>query len=1124
MLRSRLVLHVAALAGALSLAIGGAAVPASAGTGSIVIDGVFAPASEPGLLAIQIEATSPITSLTAHLYNSSQAKVLDLNSGDFTLTAGGSTDGVWTVTSAITQGQLGLGTYQVTVDATDQGGDSVTGASAGSFAFLIVPTVTLTSSPAVLSFARPSVTVSGTVTGRYPDGSDKPLADQPVTIFGSVRSWNTVTDSAGDYSLTLTPSLQDVLTASVPPSATVSSAASPRVGLNDQVSDVAVHVRLSTASANYGQPVTMSGTAQYQLDGIWKPLPNTAIDIIGVDFYSDSHHHVAAKTNASGQFSARLPSVPSATWTAEVASNQYLAGSGGSPGPYPSFAPNSAFLTVRIPTQIASPRVSFTPVGDISVRGCLEAAPPLRSDRTLPIPSSGPTAQLQFSRTAKGPWQNVGVMNHAGPAGCAATGLGGEFPSAVLSGYYRLSYPGDALFEPSVSAVRHAATARTKVTGFDVSPRSVAGHGRITVSGRLDQQAKGWRGLGRALIKVLIRPQGSSKWYWYKKLHTTASGRFRVSFADPVSGDWAALYVGDSTHLETVSKAIHVTATGTAAAGSAAAHVSFPADRQERVPARPAGGAGRIVGTPAAPAAGTITVTASSPTTSVGLLSLAFNSTTPVSGFTAHIVTSHGTDVLDLPESDFSRTSGSASVGTWTLTTPISEQQLALGGYQVTVDATNSGGTSISGSPAGTLDFVTVPTITLKATPATIGYAHPTVTLSGTVTGLRPDGSQGPLAGETVFVLGSSYSGITDASGNYSIAVAYMGTYSVYVQGTDTGYATSPSVTVSGHATQTALTAKLSTTKTSFGRTVTVSGTLTYKPGSTWVPLAGAQVVIADAGYPQNAPITNSAGHYSATFTAIGAGVVTVYFHSEIPGLFTSSQWLDGAQAQTKSLTVTLPTAITRFSATVDSRGVVSVHGCLGIDAIWSGSAYYGQHPVTIQYAPRPSGPWQRLGTITVARNDISCGIAELEASFTGTFPARLARAYYRAHFPGEPQQGEPWQSSTGPAQLAWKYQTKFSPFTVSPRHVAKGGRITISGRLLQDTSGWRGFGHQQVLIIYRKPGQKTWYWIAKTRTSAAGRFSARVKAPFNAYWSVYYAGNASHFVSSPAGVYVSVG
>ena len=99
----------------------------------------------------------------------------------------------------------------------------------------------------------------------------------------------------------------------------------------------------------------------------------------------------------------------------------------------------------------------------------------------------------------------------------------------------------------------------------------------------------------------------------------------------------------------------------------------------------------------------------------------------------------------------------------------------------------------------------------------------------------------------------------------------------------------------------------------------------------------------------------------------------------------------------------------------------------------------------------------------------------------------RLARAYYRAHFPGEPQQSEQWQASDGPARLAWKYLTKISPFKVSPRSVARGGRITISGRLLQHTSAWRGFGHQQILIIFRRPGSKLWYWIVKTKTSAMG-------------------------------------
>lgn len=1123
MLRSRLILPVAVL----SLAIVGVPATAMARTGSIVIDGVSSPASNPGLLSIQAEATSPITSLTVHLNNASNVDVLDLTSGDLALTSGGPTDGVWTVTSPITQAQLPLGTYQVTVDATDQGSDSVTGASAGGFSFVIVPTVTLEASTTQLSFVHQSVTLTGSVTGQSPDGSVNPLADQAVTITGISRNWNTTTDSAGDYSLTITPNLlaggqglQERLYASVASSATMSFASSQPTGLTGQPSDVQVHARLSSNSANYGQPVTLSGTAEYQLDGIWKPLANTGINVTGIDFYDYNSTQVTSTTDGSGKFDVRLPKLPSATWTADVQSNQFLL-TGPAPGPYPSFAPNSAFLTVRLPTRFTSPRVRFDPFGDITVNGCLGLGP-VAGSQFITSPN-GQDVELQYARTPRGPWLGLGRMNRASPTACRmATPVSAALRSPALSGYYRLRYAGGVTFEPAVSAVRHAATARTKIVHFNVSPRSVTGRGRITVSGQLQQQAKGWRGLPGGFIKILIRPQGSNTWYWYKKLHTGAAGRFRLSFADPVAGHWAALYLGDSRHLAVVSKAIYVADSGAAAMGSAMVS-RFLAGHEVRLPALAAQAAHAIASPAAAPASGgTITVTASSPTSSVGQLALAFNATTAINGFTAHVITSNGTDVLDLPQSAFTLTSGNTMVGTWTVKTPISGHQLAFGSYQIEVDATDSGNDSISNAAAGPLNYFIEPTVTLKASPTVIGQANPTATLSGTVTGLWPDGSTGPIAGLTVTVPGLFSQATTDAAGKFSITVAFPGSYSVYVTRSDVAFATSPSVTISGRSTPTSLTAKLSTSKTSFGKTVTVSGTLTYKPGNTWVPLAGAQVEVVPPGYPQSAPITDSAGHYSATFTAMNGGPATVYFNGGSP--FPVTEWLNSAQVMTKDLDLTLPTSITQFSASVDPQGFLHVHGCLGIEAIWSGSAYGGQHPVTIQYAPRPSGPWQRLGTISVQPYDSTCGIAELEASFTGSLPVRLARAYYRAHFPGEPQQSEQWQPSTGPVRLAWKYLTKISPFKVSPHSVAHGGRITISGRLLQHTSAWRGFGHQQILIIFRRPGSKLWYWIVKTKTSAGGRFSATVKDPFNAYWSAFYAGDAKHYISSPPGVYVRVG
>jgi hypothetical protein len=49
------------------------------------------------------------------------------------------------------------------------------------------------------------------------------------------------------------------------------------------------------------------------------------------------------------------------------------------------------------------------------------------------------------------------------------------------------------------------------------------------------------------------------------------------------------------------------------------------------------------------------------------------------------------------------------------------------------------------------------------------------------------------------------------------------------------------------------------------------------------------------------------------------------------------------------------------------------------------------------------------------------------------------------------------------------------------------------------------------VLIILRPHGSGTWYWIAKSRTNSAGRFSATFTDPVSATWSAEYTGNSTH-------------
>src|SRR6185437_9151945 len=103
---------------------------ALASAGSIVIDGISAPSAETGLLSVQAEATTPITSLTVDI-NGTGGLALALTTSDFTQTSGGPTDGIWTVTSPIDPSVLPYGVYQVAVSAADSGGDSISDFAAG---------------------------------------------------------------------------------------------------------------------------------------------------------------------------------------------------------------------------------------------------------------------------------------------------------------------------------------------------------------------------------------------------------------------------------------------------------------------------------------------------------------------------------------------------------------------------------------------------------------------------------------------------------------------------------------------------------------------------------------------------------------------------------------------------------------------------------------------------------------------------------------------------------------------------------------------------------------------------------------------------------------------------------
>jgi hypothetical protein len=536
-----------------------AAAGATAATSAIVVGSVSSPLTESGLVSIQMQAPTPI-SLTAVNIVSGSDVVLTVPAGEFTLTSGTNVQGTWTISSPIPQSELAFGTYQVTVTASDTGGDSINGQQApGSLFYGLDPSVTLSTSATTLSFSQQNVTFSGQVTAYYPDGSVQAVISQPVSIQGNDGdSYTATTDSKGNYSVTAAPALYsepamtDSYTANVAASASVQAASSAAIGLTAQVNPVHVSVSLSTSVARFGAKVTLRGVAKQQSDGTLLPLANATMDITGTDFYSNRKvGPIHATTRSNGRFSVVLPAQPTTTWTATAAPSPYLITTG------QSGSANSAVLTVSLPTRVISLRLKYNPAGQLTATGCLVLAPSVTSFPDLRPPPGSPLS-LQYAASRHGRWHKLGALG-AGRQACRhGVAFGQVYGSAPLSGYFRVSYGGQLRYQPTVSAVGHAATARTRFVGFDIRRRSVSRNGRITVSGELERKtAHGWTGLAGAKITILIEPPGSDP-YWFKRLTVGKSGKFRSSFADPQSASWYVAYGGDSRHLSAQSNAIYV--------------------------------------------------------------------------------------------------------------------------------------------------------------------------------------------------------------------------------------------------------------------------------------------------------------------------------------------------------------------------------------------------------------------------------------------------------------------------------------------------------------------------------------------------------------------------------------
>jgi hypothetical protein len=529
---------------------------------------------------------------------------------------------------------------------------------------------------------------------------------------------------------------------------------------------------------------------------------------------------------------------------------------------------------------------------------------------------------------------------------------------------------------------------------------------------------------------------------------------------------------------------------------------------------------------------------ASSPDDHLGSLAVDVTSTTAITSLTVHVINQDTrADVLDPAMSqtsstytDWARTWDNV----WTVTTPITTADLPAGDYTILVDATDQGGTAVTGASAGTWQYTSVPVITVSSDRLSIDYDQPTANVTGTASLRNPDGTTTPYQGQVqVFESWAGYVPVqSDASGNFSLTMSpqYPGGGSTTVigevwqsSGTRVGYSNAVNLAVTQDPAK--ITATVTPSLVQYGSQASITGVVTYQPaGQTgYVPVTRTPVNLSAfrsdnfTNVPDATGGTDATGHFSIPLPQnVGTGWT-------LEAKLGSGNSLLSFPQVSLSENVIFTTAVTGFTTSINQHWGLSFSGCLAITTTTPGATVLP--PVSnlrLQWAAGRNGPWHTISSSIRATGSL-CSHGQ---RFTGTASAPYNYAYYRATFLAAPIPATyhlGFHAANSNVVLAWKYADRIAGLSVSPTAVSRNGKITVKGTLQYYNSGWRNYAGQTILIVLEPAGGSTWYWIVKVRTNSKGQFAATVADPVTAHWGAYFDGNSTHLSVQAGNTYVRV-
>lgn len=420
--------------------------------------------------------------------------------------------------------------------------------------------------------------------------------------------------------------------------------------------------------------------------------------------------------------------------------------------------------------------------------------------------------------------------------------------------------------------------------------------------------------------------------------------------------------------------------------------------------------------------------------------------------------------------------------------------------------------------------------MTISVSPTTLSYGRG-FTVSGTDTGLYPDGSTGPVDGQAIEV-GLDTVATTNASGQFSFtlqggigaglaATSGMEVDAVPDATTEQAYSNFVPTTVVQDPVR--FTTRIEPSVQAYGSTANLAGNLSYESGSQWLPLGNVEIDAYGAGCLDDIYCATPPPDFYGT-TDSTTGNFSIPMQVQLPYRFQvapqspamDSGWLSQPQA-------VLTETVRGVPVSVQADAQRRVDGKIGISGCDSMAGSYNTPVVdpaalpvlTVQYSRSRHGPWTTIDTRRPKSSLAYC--------FYVVVRSPHGRPYYRVRS----ATSEAYKGMTTAAFGAVGVVTsKITSLTASPRTVASGHRVHLVAtlRFSREDIDPRPLKAQ---VLFRAADSASWHVVKTVGVTSPGTGGYQILAGpilrHSGYLKVRFLGNSYIEPTTSRSVFIRV-